>query len=132
MNYNTYRIKQIHKRTRKGFTISTIYWNKESAEKEKDRLEKELTDYKFYIINEGTAETLATIVSRETFKIKPRRKEKMKQDTILDSHNKSKLDFYTFIWEYFGVSPTEYKTSKDKFKRTMMSEYENYLEEENY
>ena len=52
--------------------------------------------------------------------------------TILDSHNKSKLDFYTFIWEYFGVSPTEYKTSKDKFKRTMMSEYENYLEEENY
>ena len=55
---------------------------------------------------------------------------KMKQDTIIDSHNKSKLDFYSFIWEYFGVSPTEYKTSKDKFKRTMMSEYENYLEEE--
>ena len=56
----------------------------------------------------------------------------MKQDTTIDSHNKSKLDFYTFIWEYFGVSPTEYKASKDKFKRTMMSEYENYLEEENY
>ena len=53
-------------------------------------------------------------------------------DTILDTHNKGKLDFYTFIWEYFGVSPTEYKHSKDKFKRTMMSEYENYLEEENY
>ena len=52
--------------------------------------------------------------------------------TIIDSHNKSKLDFYTFIWEFFGVSPTEYKHSKDKFKRTMMSEYENYLEEENY
>ena len=56
----------------------------------------------------------------------------MKQDTILDSHKKSKMDFYKFIWEYFGVSPTEYKHSKDKFKRTMMSEYENYLEEENY
>ena len=80
MNYNTYRIKQIHKRTRKGFTISTIYWNKESAEKEKDRLEKELTDYKFYIINEGTAETLATIVSRETFKIKLRRNWKWKEN----------------------------------------------------
>lgn len=53
----------------------------------------------------------------------------MKQDTIIDSHNKSKLDFYTFIWEYFGVSPTEYKHSKDNFKRTMMSEYEEYLEE---
>ena len=52
--------------------------------------------------------------------------------TIIDSQKKSKLDFYTFIWEYFGVSPTEYKTSKDKFKRTMMSEYENYLEEVNY
>ena len=52
--------------------------------------------------------------------------------SIIDSHNKSKLDFYSFIWEYFGVSPTEYKTSKDKFKRTMMTEYENYLEEENY
>ena len=51
---------------------------------------------------------------------------------IFDSHKKSKLDFYTFIWEYFGVSPTEYKTSNDKFKRTMMSEYEEYLEEENY
>ena len=56
----------------------------------------------------------------------------MKQDTIIDSPNKSKLDFYSFIWNYFGVSPTEYKHSKDKFKRTMMSEYENYLEEENY
>ena len=56
----------------------------------------------------------------------------MKQDIIIDSPNKSKLDFYTFIWEYFGVSPTEYKTSNDKFKRTMMSEYEEYLEEEDY
>ena len=55
-----YRIKQIHKRTRKGFTIPSIYWNKECAEKEKARLEKELPDYKFYIINEGTAETQAT------------------------------------------------------------------------
>ena len=54
----------------------------------------------------------------------------MKQDTIIDSHKKGKLDFYRFIWEYFGVSPTEYKHTKDKFKRTMMSEYENYLEEE--
>ena len=52
--------------------------------------------------------------------------------TIIDSHNKSKLDFYTFIWEYFGVSPTVYKASKYKFKRIMMSEYEEYLEEENY
>lgn len=52
--------------------------------------------------------------------------------TIIDSHNKSKLDFYTFIWDYFGVSPTEYKTSKDKFKRTMMSEYEEYLDGEEY
>ena len=52
--------------------------------------------------------------------------------TILDSHNKSKLDFYKFIWKYFGVSPREYKHTKDKFKRTLMSEYENYLEEENY
>ncbi len=51
-NYGTYRIKQIHKRTSKGFNISTIYWNKESAEKEKDRLEKENPEYKFYIINE--------------------------------------------------------------------------------
>ena len=51
---------------------------------------------------------------------------------IFDSHKKSKMEFYKFIWEYFGVSPTEYKHSKDKFKRTMMSEYENYLEEENY
>ena len=56
----------------------------------------------------------------------------MKQDTIIDSPNKSKLDFYSFIWEYFGVSPTEYKTSKDKFKRTMMDEYECYLDEEDY
>lgn len=56
----------------------------------------------------------------------------MKQDTIIDSHNKSKLDFYKFIWKYFGVSPREYKHTKDKFKRTLMSEYENYLEEENY
>ena len=56
----------------------------------------------------------------------------MKQDTIIDSHNKSKLDFYSFIWDYFGVSPTEYKTSKDKFKRTMMSEYEEYLDGEEY
>ena len=56
----------------------------------------------------------------------------MKQDTIIDSHNKSKLDFYKFIWKYFGVSPREYKHSKDKFKRTLMSEYENYLEEEEY
>ena len=48
----TYRIKQIHKRTRKGFTILSIYWSKESAEKEKARLEKENTDFKFYIINE--------------------------------------------------------------------------------
>ena len=60
MNYSTYRIKQIHKATSKGWTISTIYWNKESAEKEKARLQKENTDFKFYIINEGTAETLAT------------------------------------------------------------------------
>lgn len=52
--------------------------------------------------------------------------------TVFDSPNKSKLDFFAFIWNYFGVSPTEYKHSKDKFKRTMMSEYENYLEEENY
>ena len=52
--------------------------------------------------------------------------------TIIDSHNKSKLDFYTFIWQYFGISPREYKDIGDKFKRTMMSEYENYLEEENY
>ena len=51
---------------------------------------------------------------------------------IFDSHKKSKMEFYKFIWEYFGVSPTEYKTSKDKFKRTMMSEYECYLEEEDY
>ena len=51
---------------------------------------------------------------------------------IFDSHKKSKMDFYKFIWEYFGVSPTEYKTSKDKFKRTMMNEYECYLEEEDY
>ena len=58
--YGTYRIKQIHKTTSKGWTISTIYWNKECAEKEKARLEKELPDYKFYIINEGTVETLAT------------------------------------------------------------------------
>lgn len=56
----------------------------------------------------------------------------MKQDTIIDTHNKNKLDFYTFIWQYFGVSPREYKASGDKFKRTMMSEYEEYLEEENY
>ena len=59
-NYGTYRIKQIHKATSKGWTISTIYWNKESAEKEKARLEKENPDYRFYIINEGTAETLAS------------------------------------------------------------------------
>ena len=51
---------------------------------------------------------------------------------IFDSHKKSKMEFYKFIWEYFGVSPTEYKHTKDKFKRTLMSEYENYLEEENY
>ena len=56
----------------------------------------------------------------------------MKQDTIIDSPNKSKLDFYSFIWNYFGVSPTEYKTSKDKFKRTMMTEYEEYLDGEEY
>ena len=56
----------------------------------------------------------------------------MKQDTIFDSPNKRKLDFYSFIWNYFGVSPTEYKTSKDKFKRTMMSEYEDYLDGEEY
>ena len=52
--------------------------------------------------------------------------------TIIDSHNKNKLDFYKFIWEYFGVSPREYKHTKDKFKRTLMSEYEEYLEEESY
>ena len=51
---------------------------------------------------------------------------------IFDSHKKSKMEFYKFIWEYFGVSPTEYKSSNDKSKRTMMSEYEEYLEEENY
>ena len=51
---------------------------------------------------------------------------------IFDSHKKSKMEFYKFIWEYFGVSPTEYKTSKDKFKRTMMNEYECYLDEEDY
>ena len=56
----------------------------------------------------------------------------MKQDTIIDSHNKGKLDFYKFIWKYFGVSPREYKHTKDKFKRTLMSEYEEYLEEESY
>ena len=56
----------------------------------------------------------------------------MKQDTIFDSHKKSKMEFYKFIWEYFGVSPTEYKTSNDKFKMTMMAEYEEYLKEENY
>ena len=56
----------------------------------------------------------------------------MKHDTIIDCNNKIKLDIYTFIWEYFGVSPTEYKASNDKFKRTMMTEYEEYLEEENY
>lgn len=56
----------------------------------------------------------------------------MKQDTIIDSHNKNKLDFYKFIWQYFGVSPREYKHTKDKFKRTLMSEYEEYLEEEDY
>ena len=56
----------------------------------------------------------------------------MCEGTIIDSHNKNKLDFYSFIWEYFGVSPTEYKATKDKFKRTMMSEYEEYLEEEEY
>ena len=56
----------------------------------------------------------------------------MKQDTIIDSHNKNKLDFYTFIWQYFGISPREYKELGNKFKRTMMSEYEEYLEEENY
>ena len=55
-----YRIKQIHKRTNKGCSISIIYLNKESAEKEKARLEKENPDYRFYIINEGTVETLAT------------------------------------------------------------------------
>ena len=55
-----YIIKQIHKRTNKGCSISTIYLNKEIAEKEKDRLQKENPDYRFYIINEGTAETLAT------------------------------------------------------------------------
>ena len=47
-----YSIKQIHKRTSKGWTIPTIYWSKESAEKEKARLEKENSDFKFYIINE--------------------------------------------------------------------------------
>ena len=57
--YGTYRIKQIHKATSKGWTISTIYWNKESAEKEKARLEKENPDYRFYIINEGYGERLA-------------------------------------------------------------------------
>ena len=51
---------------------------------------------------------------------------------IFDSHKKSKMEFYKFIWEYFGVSPTEHKSSNDKFKRTMMSEYEEYLEEEDY
>ena len=56
----------------------------------------------------------------------------MKQDTIIDSHNKGKLDFYKFIWKYFGVSPREYKHTKDKFKRTLMSEYEEYLEEGEY
>ena len=63
---------------------------------------------------------------------KTKEEKKMKQDTIIDSHNKSKLDFYSFIWQYFGISPREYKECGDKFKRTMMSEYENYLEEENY
>ena len=52
--------------------------------------------------------------------------------TIIDSHKKGKLDFYKFIWQYFGVSPREYKHTKDKFKRTLLSEYEEYLEEENY
>ena len=80
-------------------------------------------------------------VSRETFllllfhvkhQIKQRRKRKMKQDTIIDSHDNGKLDFYKFIWKYFGVSPREYKHTKDKFKRTLMSEYEEYLEEGEY
>ena len=52
--------------------------------------------------------------------------------TIIDSHNNGKLDFYKFIWKYFGVSPREYKHTKDKFKRTLMSEYEEYLEEGRY
>ena len=47
---------------------------------------------------------------------------------IFDSHKKSKMEFYKFIWECFGVSPTEYKASNDKFKHTMMVEYEEYLD----
>ena len=58
--------------------------------------------------------------------------EEMCGGTIIDSHNKGKLGFYEFIWKYFGVSPREYKHSKDKFIRTMMSEYEEYLEEGEY
>ena len=58
--FRTYRIKQIHKTTSKGFTTSTIYWSKECAEKEKERLEKENPNYRFYVINEGYGETLAT------------------------------------------------------------------------
>ena len=56
----------------------------------------------------------------------------MKQDSIIDSHKKGKLDFYSFIWQYFGISPREYKDIGDKFKRTIMTEYEEYLEEGEY